>query len=315
MVRYDGRGSGQSGGRTENADLVAYRDDALAVVEWVRRRRDVNADRTLIVGYGDSGPVALLVAEGPTWDKISSNGYYFTYTRDKFFNGGGGGPPTGRYVRVLWPQGVEAQAVTAGPNPGKARITIERVDGDVFDINAFSAKLLANTAGAGADFEVVPFLNGEEVLPDPVIFNATGYYGQTFSYNTTPNPWGQSTLPLRGYDKYSIDLYVDFAWTALTLIGAPIPAPPGDFNGDGNVDAADYVVWRKTDATGQAFDIWRAHFGESAGGGSVMVGSIPEPVTWRLLVTATVMEFAPCFRKRHKILGVCGRALARISKS
>lgn len=228
------------------------------------------------MSFFDPSQVATLVADGPTWDKISSNGYYFTYTRDKFFNGGGGGPPTGRYVRIPWPQGVEAQAVTAGPNPGKAKITIERVDGDVFDINAFSAKLLANTAGAGADFEVVPFLNGEEVLPDPVIFNATGYYGQTFSYNTTPNPWGQSTLPLTGYDKYSIDLYVDFAWTALTLIGAAIPTPPGDFNKDYVVDAADYVMWRKTDCTPEAFDIWRAHFGEIAGAGA-WSGSIPEP--------------------------------------
>ena len=208
--------------------------------------------------FFSSDQVATLVTEGPTWDKISSNGYYFTYTRDKFFNGGGGGPPTGRYVRIPWPQGVEAQAVTAGPNPGKAKITIERVDGDVFDINAFSAKLLANTGGAGADFEVVPFLNGEEVLPDPVIFNATGYYGQTFSYNTTPNPWGQSTLPLTGYDKYSIDLYVDFAWTALTLIGAPIPTPPGDYNQNYVVDAADYVVWRKNNWPQPDYDTWRA---------------------------------------------------------
>lgn len=235
--------------------------------------------------FFSSGQVASLVAEGPTWDKISSSGYYFTYTRDKFFNGGGGGPPTGRYVRVPWPQGVEAQAVTAGPNPGKAKITIERVDGDVFDINAFSAMLLANTGGAGADFEVVPFLNGEEVLPDSVIFNATGYYGQTFTYNTTPNLWGQSTLPLTGYDKYTIDLYVDFAWTALTLIGASIPKPPGDFNQDYVVDAADYVAWRKTDGMPEAFNTWRAHFGEIAG----LSASTPEPSSLCLLLVVVVI--------------------------
>jgi hypothetical protein len=178
--------------------------------------------------------------------------------------------------------------VTAGPIPSKAKITIERVDGDVFDINAFSAKLLANTAGAGADFEVVPFLNGEEVLPDPVIFNATGYYGQTFTYNTTPNPWGQSTLPLRGYDKYSIDLYVDFAWTALTLIGAPIPTPTGDYNQNYVVDAADYVVWRKTDGLPEAFDIWRAHFGEIAGAGALSA-SIPEPSSLYFILIAILV--------------------------
>jgi pimeloyl-ACP methyl ester carboxylesterase len=63
VVRYDGRGAGQSGGRTENAGLIAYRDDVLSVIQWLRRRRDVDSERVLIVGYGDSGPVALLAAE------------------------------------------------------------------------------------------------------------------------------------------------------------------------------------------------------------------------------------------------------------
>ncbi|MEX2307362.1 MAG: PEP-CTERM sorting domain-containing protein [Pirellulales bacterium] len=38
---------------------------------------------------------------------------------------------------------------------------------------------------------------------------------------------------------------------------------PGDFNGDGRVDAADYVVWRKNNGTETEFNTWRAHFGES----------------------------------------------------
>ena len=42
-------------------------------------------------------------------------------------------------------------------------------------------------------------------------------------------------------------------------------ALPGDFNDDGTVDAADYVVWRKTDGTQIGYDTWRAHFGETAG--------------------------------------------------
>ena len=63
VVRYDARGSGQSGGRTENAGLTAYRDDALSVIQWLRRRRDIDSDRMVIVGYGDSGAIALLTAE------------------------------------------------------------------------------------------------------------------------------------------------------------------------------------------------------------------------------------------------------------
>ena len=46
---------------------------------------------------------------------------------------------------------------------------------------------------------------------------------------------------------------------------------PGDFNLDGSVDAADYVVAAKglgTTHTPGDYDIWRAHFGETAGSGS-----------------------------------------------
>ena len=63
VVRFDARGSGQSGGRTENAGLITYRDDVLSIVQWLRRRRDVDSERIVIVGYGDSGPIALLAAE------------------------------------------------------------------------------------------------------------------------------------------------------------------------------------------------------------------------------------------------------------
>jgi endonuclease/exonuclease/phosphatase family metal-dependent hydrolase len=47
---------------------------------------------------------------------------------------------------------------------------------------------------------------------------------------------------------------------------------PGDFNQDGNVDAADYVVWRKSDGTPASYDKWRANFGASLGPGSGSAG-------------------------------------------
>ena len=39
---------------------------------------------------------------------------------------------------------------------------------------------------------------------------------------------------------------------------------PGDFNNDGTVDAADYVVWRKSDGTPAGYNAWRTHFGQTA---------------------------------------------------
>src|SRR4029079_5529191 len=42
------------------------------------------------------------------------------------------------------------------------------------------------------------------------------------------------------------------------------PGLAGDFNRDGGVDAADYVVWRKTDGTQAEYVMWRSNFGETA---------------------------------------------------
>lgn len=185
------------------------------------------ANATPVVFF-DSSQVATDVASGVTSDTISSNGYLFTYTRDKLFTGGVGmTEPIGRMVRVPWPNGVEAQAVTTPP-PGvtdyKARITLERIDGDVFDMIAFTALLLGNTAATGASIEIMPVLNGQDGFNDPLYFNASGYYGNAFSYDESPNYLGSTAL-LKGFDTYKIGLFVDFALTGLTLEGVPVPEP------------------------------------------------------------------------------------------
>ena len=179
------------------------------------------AARAATTLFFDNCQIATLLNSGVTSDTISSSGYEFTYTRDKLFTGGTG-HVIGRQVRIPWPEGVEAQAVTTPP-PGvtdyKARLKLRRVDGEVFALTAFTAKLLANTAGAGGSIEIMPLLNGEDAFNDPLYFDVTGYYGQTFSYDTSPNPWGSTAL-LTGFDTYKINLYVDFALVSLTLNSA-----------------------------------------------------------------------------------------------
>jgi T5SS/PEP-CTERM-associated repeat protein len=66
----------------------------------------------------------------------------------------------------------------------------------------------------------------------------------------------------------------------------------GDFNLNGIVDAADYVVWRKTDGTLVGYNAWRAHFGQPAGSGTALSFSeplsaaVPEPANLVLLIFA-----------------------------
>jgi hypothetical protein len=96
----------------------------------------------------------------------------------------------------------------------------------------------------------------------------------------------------------------------------PVEPLPGDYNGNGIVDAADYTVWR--DHLGQMFsltnedpaaatpgevdqedyDFWTAQFGATSGGGSGAIGSanalqaVPEPGGACLVAAAAMFAIA-----------------------
>ncbi|MEX0642716.1 MAG: hypothetical protein WD468_08455 [Pirellulales bacterium] len=58
----------------------------------------------------------------------------------------------------------------------------------------------------------------------------------------------------------------------------------GDFNRDGSVDAADYVLWRAglgTSHTPAGYGIWRSNFGTQSSGGAVF--AVPEPTSLTFL--------------------------------
>jgi pimeloyl-ACP methyl ester carboxylesterase len=62
VVRYDERGAGLSGGRQESATIDEFAVDARAVVTYLMKRRDVDPKRVSLIGYGEGGWIALLVA-------------------------------------------------------------------------------------------------------------------------------------------------------------------------------------------------------------------------------------------------------------
>ena len=93
---------------------------------------------------------------------------------------------------------------------------------------------------------------------------------------------------------YTWDVAKLYTTSEVTLAAAP--TLPGDFNHDGTVDAADYVVWRKNPGgiyTQNDFNIWRAHFGQTTGAvlgatGSASAPATPEPSSLALLLFAAV---------------------------
>lgn len=62
VVRFDKRGLGQSGGRPEHAGLQEYADDVVSIVDWLKRRRDVDGNRIFLVTHGEGSAVGMLAA-------------------------------------------------------------------------------------------------------------------------------------------------------------------------------------------------------------------------------------------------------------
>jgi uncharacterized protein len=62
VVRYDKRGVGQSGGRSESATIADYAEDARQVLLWLEKRKDVNKERIALVGHSEGALVAMLTA-------------------------------------------------------------------------------------------------------------------------------------------------------------------------------------------------------------------------------------------------------------
>jgi hypothetical protein len=75
--------------------------------------------------------------------------------------------------------------------------------------------------------------------------------------------------------------------------------PNGDYNQDGEIDAADYVMWRKSIGGTVAYDAWREGFGTAGAGAGG--NTVPEPATCCgsiVLVLALSNHFRLC--RTHK---------------
>jgi hypothetical protein len=131
--------------------------------------------------------------------------------------------------------------------------------------------------------------------------------------NTLPGQWADLTGLADGeywletvIDPFDQILELDESNnTNLAKINVVVPEPTilaGDYNRDGTVDAADYTRWRDTlgakvnqgtaadgDGGGRIglpdYEVWKTHFGNGSGGGSV---AVPEPTSVSFAIIALI---------------------------
>jgi hypothetical protein len=95
---------------------------------------------------------------------------------------------------------------------------------------------------------------------------------------------------------------------------------PGDYNSNGRVDAADYVVWRNNlstafplpnevsgvtpgNVTVEDYTAWKARFGNTSGSGAALgLAAVPEPSVLPLLSIIPLFPAltARCWRRRRR---------------
>jgi hypothetical protein len=132
--------------------------------------------------------------------------------------------------------------------------------------------------------------NGEALASQAPSGNLGSYYASLDAYGTatTDIPSTIESFALLGHrqntnNTFAMDideLRIGTTWADVTPTTAPDQT--GDHNGDGSVNAADYVAWRKLDGANEdGYDDFVRHFGEPLpSGGS---GPVPEPSALVLL--------------------------------
>jgi dienelactone hydrolase len=61
-IRFDKRGNGQSGGRSESATVTDFAEDVRAIVRWLEKRPDVDPKRIAVAGHGEGAWIGLMAA-------------------------------------------------------------------------------------------------------------------------------------------------------------------------------------------------------------------------------------------------------------
>jgi hypothetical protein len=202
-------------------------------------------------------------------------------------------------------------AFNGGSNTKPSLTNVDIINGTIFASNnngAYGDLQGTNPPGSNAAHPLI-WVDGTTTNSGTVAANGlfatltidtTGLNSGTFPLILTgvANTLGHFDTTLRDANGDPIPLSVNNGSLTLSL------APHGDYNNNGIVDAADYVVWRKNENTmnplpndpnggtigATQFNTWRADFGQTAGTGA-LASAVPEPANLGMLLVGMLVIY------------------------
>jgi hypothetical protein len=194
--------------------------------------------------------------------------------------------------------------------------------GNVTDFYSVVVHELTHALGFGSTNEFQTFVSGSDFFGS----NAMAAYGGPvplsgnahWAYETQSTIYGTSTAQEAAMDPDVLNgtrkVFTTLDGAALTDLGWELGPPPsvsptGDYNGNGTVDAADYIIWRNTSGQGvtagtgadgsnngsvgpEDYTYWRNRFGTiiGSGTGSLAGGTaVPEPATSTFVMGCAIL--------------------------
>lgn len=275
-------------------------------------------------------PVIDVSFDGPQMDEVRGVQYFFGDVNEKA-NGGAGNNTAAHATSLGTIAAGVATTMGAAANVPTQAISSTAVDfasisnlsdTDFYSFSVASPSLLSATltprggvfTQGSADFGETPTsfnANARNNLALAIIATNGATALSTADANAAGVAESIANLSLPSAGKYyaritGADDTIQLYELSLSITAAVLP---GDYNRDGMVDAADYVLWRNTQGqtvtagsgadgnsdgqiTSADFSVWRSHFGQAAGTGSGVVPAgttVPESAAVAIVLCGTVL--------------------------
>lgn len=283
--------------------------NAMRFANWLHNGQPSGGETTATTEDGaynlTGSSLPLTKNASATWFLPSANEWYKAAYYDPRDAGSGGPPGNSHYWlyatgTLAQPTAATADAVGNIANPG---------------LNTANYNQAANWNGS-ATFGNVTTVGSAGPL-SASYYGTFDQAGNASEINDDVTAFGPNTRTTRGgsyntaRDAISAEVraYCTGCYAGLRIASVLDPPGPidegldGDYNDNGTVDAADYIVWRKhlgststtlpNDSTPgsvmqEDLTVWRAHFGESSADAAGLAVVVPEPPCAMLLVLSAI---------------------------